>query len=78
MNIVEFDRPYILFQVNSKDSWNRHRIEGYGYLRMPAQPGYHQMEIDCWRPRASLQAEIKGFFLGGSVRIHKLEEITRT
>lgn len=36
------------------------------------------MEVDCWRPRASLQAEIKGFFLGGSVRIHKLEEITRT
>ena len=33
-------RPYIILQVNSVDSWNRHRIEGYGFLRIPEQPGY--------------------------------------
>ena len=69
---VDDQRPYILLQVNSKDSWNRHRIEGYGFVRMPKEAGYHNIEVDCWRPRASLDAEIHSFFLGGSVRIPKL------
>ena len=36
------------------------------------------MTIETWRPRASLDTEIHSFFLGGSVRIRKLEEIART
>lgn len=65
-------------QVNSVDSWNRHRIEGYGFARFPDKPGYHQIEVQTWRPRASLDTEIHSFFLGGSVRIQKLEELVRT
>ena len=65
-------------QVNSVDEWNRHRIEGYGFVRMPMQNGYHTIEVDTWRPRASLDSEIHSFFLGGSVRIQKLEELVRT
>ena len=34
--------------------------------------------MQTWRPRASLHSEIYSFFLGGSVRIQKLEELTRT
>ena len=68
-------RPYLLFQVNSVDSWKRHRIEGYGFLRMPLEPGYHELEIETWRPRGSLSSEIHSFFLGGSIRILKLEEL---
>ena len=71
-------RPYLLLQVNSVDSWNRHRIEGYGFVRFPERPGYHQLEVSTWRPRASLESEIHSFFLGGSVRISKLEELVRT
>ena len=65
-------------QVNSKDEWNRHRIEGYGFVRLPKEPGYHKIEVSTWRPRASIETEIHSFFLGGSVRIQKLEELTRT
>lgn len=65
-------------QVNSVDWWGRHRIEGYSFVRMPQEPGYHQIEVECWRPRGSLNSEIHSFFLGGSIRIHKLEEIVRT
>lgn len=65
-------------QVNSVDSWNRHRIEGYGFVRFPDKPGYHQLTVQTWRPRASLDTEIHSFFLGGSVRIQKLEELVRT
>lgn len=71
-------RPYLLFQVNSVDSWNRHRIEGYGSCRIPAEAGYHKMSVETWRPRASLDSEIHSFFLGGSVRLQKLEELVRT
>ena len=35
------ERPYLMLQVNSVDSWGRHRIEGYGFCRMPLNPGYH-------------------------------------
>lgn len=64
--------------MNSVDSWNRHRIEGYSFVRLPGTPGFHQIEVNSWRPRASLDAEIHSFFLGGSVRIQKLEELVRT
>lgn len=68
----------MLLKVNSADDWGRHRVEGYGYLRFPQEPGYHQATVETWRPRASLDTEIHSFFLGGSVRIRKLEEIART
>jgi len=76
--MVEKSRPILLLQVNSTDDWQRHRIEGYGFLRFPSTPGYHQLTVETWRPRASLDTEIHSFFLGGSVRIRKLEELTRT
>lgn len=72
------ERPYLLLQVNSIDNWGRHRVEGYGFVRFPAEPGYHKIEVETWRPRGSLQSEIHSFFLGGSIRIHKLEELIRT
>ena len=71
-------RPYLMFQVNSVDSWNRHRIQGYGFVRLPLEPGYHEIEIETWKPRGSMWSEIHGYFLGGSIRVLKLEELIRT
>jgi hypothetical protein len=45
---------------------------------MPLEPGYHELEFDTWRPRGSITSEIHSFFLGGSIRILKLEELIRT
>ena len=53
-------------------------MEGYGFVRFPSEPGYHKLTVETWRPRGSLQSEIHSFFLGGSIRIHKLEELIRT
>ena len=73
------DRPYLLLEVRSLDSWGRDRCEGYGYCRLPHEPGYHAaLEVECWRPRSSLSHEIHSFFLGGSIPIRRLEEIVRT
>jgi hypothetical protein len=60
------------------DGWGRHRIEGYSFVRMPETAGYHKIEVETWRPRGSLNSEIHSFFLGGSIRIHKLQEMVRT
>ena len=64
--------------MNSVDNWGRHRIEGYTFVRLPKEAGYHQVEVETWRPRGSLESEIHSFFLGGSIRIHKLDEMVRT
>ena len=48
------ERPFLLLQVNSVDSRGRHRVEGYGFVRFPLDPGYHQIEVETWRPRGSL------------------------
>ena len=47
-------------------------------MRFPQEPGYHRIEVETWRPRGSLRSEIRSFFLGGSIKIHKLEELIRT
>jgi len=55
--------------VNSLDDWGRHRIEGYGFVRLPLDAGYHRLEVETWRPRGNLHDEIYSFFLGGSIKI---------
>jgi len=42
------------------------------------EAGYHEIEVDTWRPRGSIMTEIHSFFLGGSVRVLKLDELIRT
>eukprot|EP00826_Nyctotherus_ovalis_P059030 TRINITY_DN8175_c0_g1_i1.p1 TRINITY_DN8175_c0_g1~~TRINITY_DN8175_c0_g1_i1.p1 ORF type:complete len:219 (-),score=48.34 TRINITY_DN8175_c0_g1_i1:241-852(-) len=70
--------PSLLMQVNSVDSWGRHRIEGYGYVTFPSTPGYYEQSISTWRPKGSLYAKIHSYFLGGSVRILELENILQS
>ncbi|CAI2375794.1 unnamed protein product [Moneuplotes crassus] len=72
------ERPYLLFQVNSLDSWSRHRIEGYGSLQFPSEEGYHEFKVQCWKPRGTFQNELHSFFLGGSVRVLELEDIIQS
>ena len=33
------EQPTLFFEVSSIDSWDRHRIEGYGYWKFPWKPG---------------------------------------
>lgn len=59
--------PTILFEVFSLDSWQRHRIEGYGYCQLADMPGHTCVEIDTWRPRGeSSSDEVRRFFIGGT------------
>ena len=31
--------PRVLLEVSSLDYWDRHRVEGYGYMDIPDRPG---------------------------------------
>ena len=31
--------PRVLLEVASLDYWDRHRVEGYGYMDLPQAPG---------------------------------------
>ena len=58
--------PTLLFEVFSLDTWQRHRIEGYGYCQLADIPGTTCVEIDMWRPRGeSRNDEVRRFFIGG-------------
>lgn len=61
--------PKVLVQVNSADSWGRHKILGYGFLEFPSKAGFYQISVPTSRPIESLYSEIHGFYLGGSVRV---------
>ena len=57
--------PTIYFQVNSLDYWERHRVEGYGMLKIPTDPGSYQTYIQTFRPVGSFVHELRRFFVGG-------------
>ena len=61
--------PSVLVQVNSTDSWGRHKILGYGLLEFPHMPGYHKISIPTCRPIENLYSEMHSFYIGGSVRV---------
>jgi hypothetical protein len=43
--------PTILFQVYSVGWFDRHRLEGYGYLTLPQSNGKIDTEIRTWKPK---------------------------
>ncbi|CAM9566356.1 unnamed protein product [Ectocarpus fasciculatus] len=72
------ERPQVLLAVSSLDGLARHRVEGYGYVSFPRQPGAHELHIRTWRPvcsiRTHLQARDETEFRGarqstGSIRM---------
>jgi hypothetical protein len=70
--------PEVCLQVNSCDDWGRHRIEGYGFLQIPNEPGFYRVEVPTFRPVEDLYAEVYSYYLGGSVRIEDPWEMSAT
>jgi hypothetical protein len=76
--IVGESLPKILFQVNSVDSSDRHRIEGYSFITIPIQNGTHTMTASCFKPVEDNYMRVFSYFLGGSRKIPDIREITKT
>ncbi|XP_078404595.1 tectonic-like complex member MKS1 isoform X2 [Cetorhinus maximus] len=65
--------PVLYFGVHSSDFWQRCRIEGYGYIRIPDSPGSYTLTCQTWRPILPGTSEMQRFFVGG---FHELEDMT--
>ncbi len=76
--IIDKSPPKLLIQINSTDSYNRHRIEGYCFLNIPTHSGYFQFEVPCYKPKEDNYMKVFSFFLGGSRKIPDLKEIVKT
>ena len=49
------------------DSWERVRLEGYGYLTLPAQPGCRTVRVETWRPEGPDNVtRLRRLFIGGT------------
>ena len=65
--------PTLYLEVYSLDSWQRHRVEGYGYCQIPDVAGSTAVEIDMWRPKGDgLYDEMGRFFVGGTPELQDL------
>mmetsp|Transcript_7537 Transcript_7537/g.16294 ORF Transcript_7537/g.16294 Transcript_7537/m.16294 type:complete len:290 (+) Transcript_7537:156-1025(+) len=58
--------PRIIVQVWELDEYGRSILSGYGFAHLPTNPGYHELEVHCWRPSGSIRDELQSFFLGTS------------
>ncbi|CAH1644929.1 unnamed protein product [Spodoptera littoralis] len=59
--------PKLLVQVSCLDSIGRSWIVGYGCCSLPAVPGPHTIQVNCWVPATtSITDRIRQYFLGGS------------
>ena len=59
--------PKLLVQVSCLDSIGRSWIVGYGCSNLPAVPGPHIINVNCWVPSTtSITDRIRQYFLGGS------------
>lgn len=67
--------PTIYVQVGSVDSWDRHRVEGYGYARLPETVGGHEVDIQTWVPSASIRDELKSAFVGGGAGLDDISYV---
>ncbi|KXS18343.1 hypothetical protein M427DRAFT_208546 [Gonapodya prolifera JEL478] len=67
--------PTLYVQVCSLDPWNRHRLEGYGHLRVPLRPGLSDMDIATWRPTLGPMERMQEYFTGGTRELEDMWSI---
>ncbi|KRY40957.1 26S proteasome non-ATPase regulatory subunit 14 [Trichinella spiralis] len=61
--------PQLFLTVMSLDTYNRYRLEGYGYMSLPADPGISEHIVNTWRPAEDVVSNLRRFFIGGSFEL---------
>ena len=72
--------PRLLIEVSSLDYWERHRVEGYGYIDLPSKPGIHMTRLQyvhstsrCYHTCMVLHDRVPFYFVFED--IHAAEEV---
>ena len=58
--------PTLLLTALSRDAWDRHRAEGYGFADIPTSAQSQNILVPCWAPRGDTESD---FFLGSGSRL---------
>ncbi|OAF64634.1 hypothetical protein A3Q56_07656, partial [Intoshia linei] len=69
--------PNLYVKVSSYDDYNRYRIEGYSYTRIPDKGGFYKRKLNCWRPLSNTNErfnKIKRFFVGGGLELNNITQ----
>ncbi|KRY01834.1 26S proteasome non-ATPase regulatory subunit 14 [Trichinella pseudospiralis] len=61
--------PQLFLTVMSLDTYNRYRLEGYGYMSLPADPGISEHIVNTWRPAEDVISNMRRYFIGGSFEL---------
>lgn len=48
---------------------DRYVLEGYGYAKIPDDPGMSDIEVRTWRPVGDITSQMRDHFLGTAVRL---------
>lgn len=67
--------PTLLMEICYTDSWGRYSLEGYAFCEIPTKPGSYEFNVPSWKPKSTTQVEVMNYFLGGTLRVRKLEDI---
>lgn len=63
--------PKFEFQVWNVDWLSKCNISAYGFMNVPAQPGYHKLACSTWRPVGDLRRRMLDYVTG--YRMHLLD-----
>lgn len=66
------DWPIIHFEVFSKDNWDRIRMHGCGFIKVPKTPGYYTLLAETWKPIVDHKTRVLEYFLGGIIKTKNL------
>lgn len=77
-SILNSVTPKLMIQINSQDSWGRHRIQGYSFLNIPIKTGHMSLDLPCFKPKEDTYMQIFSYFLGGSRKIPELKELFKS
>jgi len=75
-NLNSGESPKLLMEICYTDSWGRYSLEGYAFCEIPRSPGAFEFEVPSWKPKRETNTEVFNFFLGGALRVRKLEDIS--
>eukprot|EP00042_Codosiga_hollandica_P027778 m.141056 g.141056 ORF g.141056 m.141056 type:complete len:493 (-) comp52587_c0_seq5:71-1549(-) len=69
--------PSLLIQVASFDTWERHRVEGYGSWNCGGLTGSHDVVVETWYPIGLTPTEsLRRYFTGGSPELQDVKWLT--
>jgi hypothetical protein len=70
-----FANPILFLQVCSLDDWERHNVEGYGFLMLDGRAGSSTEWVPTWRAQGDSIQSMRRFFTGSGAELDDLSVV---